>query len=153
MLEGGPAVPAGWGCGCPLAVHVWELLGSSFLAAVVLADAREGHGDRLCLQQLLSDEPAGQSGVTQSLHPSHHSTSLFLFIPNCPWPPHRGLVSPGDSWAAHFLPACTGSSLCGEGLCRVQFEPQGLIPALEGTFPEWCFSPPRARAHLLGQTS
>lgn len=92
------------------------------------------------LQQLV---PAGQSGVTRSLDPSHDSASLFLLIQNCPWPPHHGLVSPGDSWQLVFCQPVRAAP-CGEkrcGLCAVQFvclmQSQGLIPGLEGTFPGW----------------
>lgn len=49
VLERGPAVPAGWGCGCPPAAQGWELVGSSFLTAVVLADALKDHRDRAVL--------------------------------------------------------------------------------------------------------
>lgn len=65
------------------------------------------------LQQLICDEPVGQPGVTGSGSEPRLSQPV-LCIPNCPWPPRHGLVSPGDSWAARFLPACAGSSLCGE---------------------------------------
>lgn len=101
------AVGALWQCGFG---SWWDPLFSPQLCWQMLGRAI-GTGCSGCpsshsLQQLFS---AGQSGVTRSLDPSHRSASLFLFIPNCPWPPHHGLVSPGDSSS---FPASLCRQLC-----------------------------------------
>lgn len=91
MLERGPAVPAAWGCGCPLAVQVWEVLGCSFLTA----DALKDHGDRAVLAVLAaapfsracgtvcSDSESGSepaSSYSSRIVPGHHTMALFLVV-------------------------------------------------------------------------